>query len=123
MRGPDAGFWFHSWGPASPPSSRGGFSATFGPTSFFRPSRSSSSSRRFCSFPSRYPHGRWLGGLVAGYAAALLFEVFDRQVKATIGFTGGHPLKHLAAAAGHGMPRLDDQAAKRGSAAGVPAAH
>ncbi|MCM3876369.1 MAG: alkaline phytoceramidase [Thermoanaerobaculia bacterium] len=50
--------------------------------------------------PSRHPHGRWLAGLVAGYAAALLFEIFDRQVKATLGFTGGHPLKHLAAAAG-----------------------
>jgi uncharacterized protein DUF6962 len=51
-------------------------------------------------FPSRYPHVRWFGGLVAGYAAALLFESFDRQVKAALGFTGGHPLKHLAAAAG-----------------------
>jgi len=51
-------------------------------------------------FPSPYPHGRWLAGLVAGYAAALFFEVFDRQVKAVLGFTGGHPLKHLAAAAG-----------------------
>jgi hypothetical protein len=51
-------------------------------------------------FPSRYPHGRWLAGLVVGYAAALFFEVFDRQVKALLVFTGGHPLKHLAAAAG-----------------------
>lgn len=51
-------------------------------------------------FPSRYPHGRWLAGLVVGYAAALFFEIFDRQVKATLGFAGGHPLKHLAAAAG-----------------------
>ena len=25
-------------------------------------------------FPSRYPHGRWLAGLVAGYAAALLLR-------------------------------------------------
>jgi hypothetical protein len=50
--------------------------------------------------PSSYSHGRWLGGLVSGYVAALLFEIFDRQVKATLGFTGGHPLKHLAAAAG-----------------------
>lgn len=51
-------------------------------------------------FPSRYPHGRWLAGLLACYAAAVLLETFDRQVKAVIGFTGGHPLKHLAAAAG-----------------------
>jgi hypothetical protein len=51
-------------------------------------------------FPSRYPHGRWLAGLVAGYAAAILLETFDRKVQATLGFTGGHPLKHLAAAAG-----------------------
>jgi hypothetical protein len=51
-------------------------------------------------FPSRYPHGRWLAGMVVGYAAALFFETFDHQVKSTLGFTGGHPLKHLAAAAG-----------------------
>jgi len=50
--------------------------------------------------PSRYPHGRWLAGLIVGYAAALLLEIFDRPVKAALGFTGGHPLKHLAAAAG-----------------------
>jgi hypothetical protein len=54
----------------------------------------------FLFFPSPYPHGRWLAGLVAGCATALLFEITDRQVKATLGFVGGHPLKHLAAAAG-----------------------
>lgn len=51
-------------------------------------------------FPSRYPHARWLAGLAAGYAAAIFFETLDRQVKAVLVFTGGHPLKHLAAAAG-----------------------
>lgn len=50
--------------------------------------------------PSRYTHGRWLAGLVTGYAAALFLEIFDHQVKAALGFIGGHPLKHLAAAAG-----------------------
>lgn len=38
--------------------------------------------------------------LVVVYAAALLFEVFDHPIKAALGITGGHPLKHLAAAAG-----------------------
>ena len=51
-------------------------------------------------FPSHHAHGRWLAGLLAGYAAAVLFEIFDHQVKAALGITGGHPLKHLAAAAG-----------------------
>ena len=51
-------------------------------------------------FPSPYPRGPWLAGLVAGYAAALLLEIFDHQVKAVLGFSGGHPLKHVAAAAG-----------------------
>jgi hypothetical protein len=51
-------------------------------------------------FRSRYDGGRWMAGLLSGYAAALLFEVFDHPVKAALGITGGHPLKHLAAAAG-----------------------
>ena len=41
-----------------------------------------------------------MAGLLAGYAAALLFELFDHPVKSALVFTGGHPLKHLAAAAG-----------------------
>jgi hypothetical protein len=51
-------------------------------------------------FRSRYLHGGWMAGLLAGYAAALLFEVFDREVRSLLVVTGGHPLKHLAAAAG-----------------------
>lgn len=51
-------------------------------------------------FKSRYQDGRWMAGLLAGYAAALLFEVLDHPIKAALGFIGGHPLKHLAAAAG-----------------------
>ncbi|MFI5181980.1 MAG: ceramidase domain-containing protein [Thermoanaerobaculia bacterium] len=51
-------------------------------------------------FRSRASHGIWMAGLLAGYAAALLFELLDRQVKDLLVFTGGHPLKHLAAAAG-----------------------
>jgi hypothetical protein len=51
-------------------------------------------------FPSRYEGGRWMFGLLAGYAAALFFEAFDQPVKHLLGSAGGHPLKHLAAAAG-----------------------
>jgi hypothetical protein len=51
-------------------------------------------------FKSRYQDGRWMAGLLAGYAAALLFEALDHQVRHALGFIGGHPLKHLAAAAG-----------------------
>jgi len=51
-------------------------------------------------FRSRYPHGGFMAGLLAGYAAALLFELFDREVRSLLVVTGGHPLKHLAAAAG-----------------------
>ncbi len=51
-------------------------------------------------FRSRYDGGRWMAGLLAGYAAALLFEQFDRPLRHALVFTGGHPLKHLAAAAG-----------------------
>jgi len=51
-------------------------------------------------FASRPGEGRFLAGLLAGYAAALLLEAFDHEVKGLLGFTGGHPLKHFAAAAG-----------------------
>jgi len=51
-------------------------------------------------FPSRYDDGTWMLGLLAGYGAALLFELLDHPVRAAVGLTGGHPLKHLAAAAG-----------------------
>ncbi len=51
-------------------------------------------------FPSRYAGGRWMAGLLAGYAAALVFEALDHPVKHLLGFIGGHPLKHVAAAAG-----------------------
>jgi hypothetical protein len=51
-------------------------------------------------FRSRYEGSRWMVGLLAGYAAALLFELFDHPIKSALVFTGGHPLKHLAAAAG-----------------------
>lgn len=51
-------------------------------------------------FTSRTGGGGWMLGLLAGYGAALLFELLDHQVKAVAGLTGGHPLKHLAAAAG-----------------------
>ena len=51
-------------------------------------------------FASRPGEGRWMAGLLAGYAAALLLEAFDHEVKGLLGFTGGHPLKHFAAAAG-----------------------
>ncbi len=51
-------------------------------------------------FPSRYSHGSMMAGLLAGYAAALVFELFDRPLRDALVFTGGHPLKHLSAAAG-----------------------
>ncbi len=51
-------------------------------------------------FESPHRDGRWMAGLLAGYAAALLFEAFDHPIKAALGFIGGHPLKHLAATAG-----------------------
>ena len=51
-------------------------------------------------FPPRYTGSAVaLGGLIAGYAAAKLLEGFDRQI-GTVLATGGHPWKHLAAAAG-----------------------
>jgi hypothetical protein len=51
-------------------------------------------------FAGRPGERGWMIGLLAGYGAALVFEIFDHEVKAVLGFTGGHPLKHLAAAAG-----------------------
>ncbi len=41
-------------------------------------------------FRSRYGAGHWMAGLPAGYAAALLFEHLDDQVKAVTGTVGGH---------------------------------
>jgi hypothetical protein len=51
-------------------------------------------------FKSRYAGGSWMLGLLAGYGAALLFEQFDANVRSLLVVIGGHPLKHLAAAAG-----------------------
>ena len=51
-------------------------------------------------FESRYAGGSWMVGLLAGYGAALLFEHFDAAVRSLLVVIGGHPLKHLAAAAG-----------------------
>ncbi len=51
-------------------------------------------------FPGRPGERLWMAGLLAGYAAALILELLDHQVKDLVGVTGGHPLKHLAAAAG-----------------------
>lgn len=51
-------------------------------------------------FPGRYSRvsGYWY--LLLGYVAAKLLEHFDVQVYDLIGFMGGHPPKHVAAAVG-----------------------
>jgi GNAT superfamily N-acetyltransferase len=49
----------------------------------------------------RYSHGSLIFGALGCYAAAKLFELWDRQIyDATSSLVGGHALKHLAAAAG-----------------------
>ncbi|MBX3617647.1 alkaline phytoceramidase [Nitrosomonas sp.] len=50
-------------------------------------------------FPSRYSHGHTVFHVIALYAVAKLFEIFDSQVFAwTNGWISGHTLKHLIAA-------------------------
>jgi len=48
--------------------------------------------------PSRYTHGEEIYWVFAGYVAAKLLELFDRQVLALGHLFSGHTLKHLAAA-------------------------
>lgn len=48
---------------------------------------------------SRYTHGENLYWVFAGYAAAKLFETFDRAVYGLSGVISGHSLKHVVAAA------------------------
>jgi hypothetical protein len=51
--------------------------------------------------PARYTHRRYLAYALACYAAAKLFELGDGALHEwTGGLVSGHPLKHLAAAAG-----------------------
>lgn len=52
----------------------------------------------FILFPPRYSGGRYLIGMIAGYAAAKVLEFYDGQVHDLTGhFISGHTLKHLAA--------------------------
>ena len=51
-------------------------------------------------FRSRYTNARCYWYLLLGYVAAKLFEHFDVLVYSVLGFMGGHPLKHVAAAVG-----------------------
>jgi len=53
-------------------------------------------------FPSRFDSVRPLWALIGCYALAKLLEQFDRPILELTGVIGGHPLKHLAAAAGAG---------------------
>jgi hypothetical protein len=50
-----------------------------------------------------YTQGRYVVFALLWYAAAKVFELYDRQIFETLGFVNGHSLKHLAAAAGCGM--------------------
>jgi ceramidase len=49
--------------------------------------------------PAFNPGIRQLIGVILLYAAAKIFEYFDKQIFALTGFISGHTLKHLAAAA------------------------
>lgn len=48
----------------------------------------------------RYTHGAYIFLALGWYVAAKVLEHYDRQIFTALGFTGGHALKHLAAAAG-----------------------
>lgn len=51
-------------------------------------------------FPSRFTHGRYLVYGLVCYVLAKLAETYDREIfEFTAGLIGGHPLKHLLAAA------------------------
>lgn len=49
-------------------------------------------------YPPKYTHGAYLFVALGWYAAAKVFEFFDRQIYDLSGFVSGHTLKHLAAA-------------------------
>jgi hypothetical protein len=53
-------------------------------------------------FPARYTRGADLGVGLGLYVAAKVVESWDRSIYQFIGFTSGHTLKHLLAAAGAG---------------------
>lgn len=50
-------------------------------------------------FPAVGGNDRIWWGVLAGYALAKTFELFDRQLFELTGGVSGHPLKHVAAAA------------------------
>lgn len=50
--------------------------------------------------PSRYTRGGDIFWVLGAYAAAKLFELFDREVLAFGNYVSGHSLKHIAAAVG-----------------------
>jgi hypothetical protein len=49
-------------------------------------------------YPSRYTHGNAIFWVAAGYGAAKVLEVYDREVYALGQVASGHTLKHLVAA-------------------------
>lgn len=51
-------------------------------------------------YQPRYTGGRWIFVALGAYGLAKLLEHYDREIYDTLGFVSGHPLKHLAAAAG-----------------------
>lgn len=50
-------------------------------------------------YPSRYSYGSAIFWVAAGYGAAKVLEVFDREIYALGNVLSGHTLKHLVAAA------------------------
>lgn len=50
-------------------------------------------------YQPRYTGGAWIFAALAAYASAKAFEHWDHEIYRALGFTSGHPLKHLAAAA------------------------
>lgn len=50
--------------------------------------------------PSRFSSVRYLWWVVIAYGISKLLEYFDHELFRLLGFLGGHPLKHIAAALG-----------------------
>jgi hypothetical protein len=54
-------------------------------------------------YPGPAPRNAFVGGLIASYVAAKVFELLDRPIFEALGFVSGHSLKHVAAAMGIGF--------------------
>jgi len=58
-------------------------------------------------YPGSSPGNAFVGGLIASYVGAKVFELLDRPIYETLGgFVSGHTLKHIAAAIGIGFMLL-----------------